>query len=193
MLELEGILEIFPALCVCLQSHFSRVRLFVTPWTVAHQTLVFTGFSRQEYWSRLPCTAPGGLPNPGIELKSLALSCGFFTTSTIWEALFQPSLQLSKLGTQKDTALTVLGQCLGLEPRDLNSRFGSPSEKTSLVSVRGASEAPGNPLGSRGGMMSEESHTSASSRRLRALVPLLFYIYSFCIRFFFFCKLMYLF
>ena len=31
----------------------SRVRLFATPWTVAHQALRFMGFSRQEYWSGL--------------------------------------------------------------------------------------------------------------------------------------------
>ena len=37
------------------------------------------GFSRQEYWSRLPCPSPGDLPNPGIEpasLTSLALAGG---------------------------------------------------------------------------------------------------------------------
>ena len=32
----------------------SRVRLFVTPWTVAYQAPPSTGFSRQEYWSGLP-------------------------------------------------------------------------------------------------------------------------------------------
>ena len=37
--------------CVCM---LSRVRLFVTPWTVAHQALPSVGFSRQEYWSGLP-------------------------------------------------------------------------------------------------------------------------------------------
>ena len=31
-----------------------------------------TGFSRQEYWSGLPCPSPGDLPDPGIELASLA-------------------------------------------------------------------------------------------------------------------------
>ena len=31
------------------------------------------GFSRQEYWSGLPCPPPGDLPDPGIELKSPAL------------------------------------------------------------------------------------------------------------------------
>ena len=46
-------------------------------------------FSRQEYWSGLPCPPPGDLPDPGIEPESLtssALAGGFFTTSTNWEA-----------------------------------------------------------------------------------------------------------
>ena len=45
----------------------SRVRLFVTPWTVAYQVPPSMGFSRQEYWSGLPFPSPGDLPNPGIE------------------------------------------------------------------------------------------------------------------------------
>ena len=48
-------------------SSLSRVQLFVTPWTVAHQAPVSLGFSRQEYWSGLPCPPLGDLPNPGIE------------------------------------------------------------------------------------------------------------------------------
>ena len=47
------------------------------------------GFSRQEYWSGLPCPPPGDLPGPGIEPTSLtspALAGRFFITSTIWEA-----------------------------------------------------------------------------------------------------------
>ena len=51
----------------------SRVQLLVTPWTVARQAPLSTGFSRQEYWSGLPCPPPGDLPNPGIELRSTAL------------------------------------------------------------------------------------------------------------------------
>ena len=43
------------------------VWLFATPWTVAHQAPQSVGFSRQEYWSGLPCTPPGDLPDPGIE------------------------------------------------------------------------------------------------------------------------------
>ena len=74
---------------VCMLSRFSHVQLCVTPWTVAHQTPLSMGFSRQEYWSGLPCPPPGDLPNPGIEPASLAsptLSGRFFTTSATWEA-----------------------------------------------------------------------------------------------------------
>ena len=45
----------------------SRVRLFVTPWTVAYQAPPSMEFSMQEYWSGLPFPSPGDLPNPGIE------------------------------------------------------------------------------------------------------------------------------
>ena len=51
-------------------SCFSRVRLFVTLWTIAHQAPLSMGFSRQEYWRRLPCPLPGDLPHPGIEPAS---------------------------------------------------------------------------------------------------------------------------
>ena len=47
------------------------------------------GFSRQEYWSVLPCLPPGDLPNSGIEPISVippAAAGRFFTTSPIWEA-----------------------------------------------------------------------------------------------------------
>ena len=44
----------------------SRVRLFVTPWTVAYQVPPSMVFSRQEYWSGLPFPSPGDLPDPGM-------------------------------------------------------------------------------------------------------------------------------
>ena len=62
-----------------LLSHFSRVQLFVAPWTVAQQDPLSLEFSRQEYWSGLPFPSPGDLPDPGIEPASPALA-GFFTT-----------------------------------------------------------------------------------------------------------------
>ena len=69
----------------CVLSRFSRVQLFATLWTVAHQAPLSTGFSRQEYYSGLSCSPPGDLPNPEIKpasLESPALAGGFFTTST---------------------------------------------------------------------------------------------------------------
>ena len=68
----------------CVLSRSSPVRLLVTLWTVARQTPLSVGSSRQEGWSWLPCPSPGDLPDPGVELASLtspALSGGFFITS----------------------------------------------------------------------------------------------------------------
>ena len=56
-------------MCVVL-SHFRRVWLFVTPWTVIHQVSLSLEFSKQEYWNVLPCPSPGNLPNPEIESES---------------------------------------------------------------------------------------------------------------------------
>ena len=74
--------------CMC-ASCFSRVWLIVRLWTVAHQAPLSMGFSSQEYWSGLPYTPRGDLPDPEIKpmsLMSLALEGRFFTTSTTWKA-----------------------------------------------------------------------------------------------------------
>ena len=55
------------------------VRLFATPWTVAHQAPPSMGFSRQEYWSGLPFPSPGDLPDPGIKPGSPALQADVLT------------------------------------------------------------------------------------------------------------------
>ena len=44
----------------------------VTPWTIPRPAPLPMGFPRQEYWSGLPFPPPGDLPDPGIELMSLA-------------------------------------------------------------------------------------------------------------------------
>ena len=67
----------------CVLSHFSHVQLSVRLWTAAHQAPLSMGFSRQKYWSGLPCPPPGDLPYPGIEpvsVMSPALADGFITT-----------------------------------------------------------------------------------------------------------------
>ena len=70
-------------MCVCVHTH-SHVQPFETPWTATCQASLSMGFSRQEYWSRLPIPTPGDLPNPGIEpvsLASPALVDWFYTTA----------------------------------------------------------------------------------------------------------------
>ena len=63
----------------------------MTLWAVVRQAPLSLGFSRQEYWSGLPRSPAGDLPQPGIE-PSLpmypALAGGFFTASATWEAQF---------------------------------------------------------------------------------------------------------
>ena len=80
----------------------SRVQLFATPQTIAHQATLSIGFPRQEYWSGLPFPPPGDFPDPWIKpvsLASPALQTDFFTIRATWEGT--PStmrLYLSFLG-----------------------------------------------------------------------------------------------
>ena len=72
----------------CLLNLSSRVQLFATLWTVAHQAPRSMRSSRQQYWGELPCPPPGDLLHPGTEpmsLKSPALEGRFFTASATWE------------------------------------------------------------------------------------------------------------
>ena len=70
--------------CVCMRmcvlSCFSHVQLFATLWTIAHQTPLSMGFSKQEYWNGLPFPSPGDLPSPGIEPVSPEVVGRFLTT-----------------------------------------------------------------------------------------------------------------
>ena len=78
----------------------SCVQIIVTPWTVAYQAPLSMELSRQEYWSGLTFPTPGDLPNPGIKPMSLAspaLTGGFFTTSTTWEAQSKECVLHAKL------------------------------------------------------------------------------------------------
>ena len=87
--QLLGVLPEESPWHACLLSCFSRVWLFVSLWIVACQAPLSMRFSRQEYWSGLPCPPPEELPHPGIEPLSLtapALAGGFFTTVFTWEA-----------------------------------------------------------------------------------------------------------
>ena len=100
-------------MCEC--CPFSRVRLFATPGTVAHQAPPSMGFSRQEHWSGLPCPPPGDLPNPGSEPRSLmssALAGGFFITSATWKAPWHSHLTIKPLLFETAFLQIFLGICL---------------------------------------------------------------------------------
>ena len=59
-----------------LSSVRKSVQFFVTLWAIASQTPLLMGFSKQEYWSGLPCPSPGNLTGPGIEPTSLVTCIG---------------------------------------------------------------------------------------------------------------------
>ena len=73
---------------VCVQSHFSRVRLCAALWTVVHQASLSIEFCRQQYWSGFPCPPPGDLQiqRSKLHLMSPALAGRFLTTNATWEA-----------------------------------------------------------------------------------------------------------
>ena len=70
----------------------SRVQLFATPWTVAHQAPPPMGFSRQEYWNGLPNPSPGNFPDSGIKLRSPTLQAEALTSEPSTEFLVQKHL-----------------------------------------------------------------------------------------------------
>ena len=82
--------------CACVRARmlscFSHVQLFATLWMVAHQASLSMGFASQVYWHGLPCLPPADVQDPGIKpvsLPSPALTGGFSTASTSWEAPLQ--------------------------------------------------------------------------------------------------------
>ena len=98
----------------------SRVRLFVTPWTVPHQAPPSIEFSRQEYWNGLPFPSPGDLPDPGIKTGSPGLQADVLPfeppgNSSKSGPLIHPTLSLLR---PEDTTLAVAPEyCCLLLPR----------------------------------------------------------------------------
>ena len=85
--------------CAC----HSVVSDSATPWTAAHQApLSMGGFSRQEYWSGLPGSLPGGLPNPSIGPRSSTLKVD--------------SLPSEPLGKPSDTGVGSFSLLQGIFP-----------------------------------------------------------------------------
>ena len=105
---------------VCALSLFSRIRLFVILWTVACQASRFMGFSRQEYWSGLPCFPPGDLPYLGIESGSPKLQAD----SLLSESPGKPLLMFYSLSCV----------CLFVTPWTVSHPWDSPAKKTGVDS-----------------------------------------------------------
>ena len=76
-------------------SGFSHIWLFAALWTLARQAPLSIGFSRQEYWSGLPCPPPGDLAHPAIEPASTWIGRQIVYHWTTWEALLR-KLQCGK-------------------------------------------------------------------------------------------------
>ena len=102
-------------------SRFSRVQLFTTLWTVAHQAPLSMGILQARIWSGLPCLPPGDLLDPGIEPVSpvsFALTGGFFTTApsgkpqrchslSLYSFANLPSQSLKNQGTHFSASLSA--------------------------------------------------------------------------------------
>ena len=96
----------------------------MTPWTVACLSLCLSGlvclsgssvaplsvgFSRQEYWSGLPCPSPGDLPNPGVKPGFPALAGRFFTASgsLTWNYLEKSKIRWKEMTDNPILKITV--------------------------------------------------------------------------------------
>ena len=112
--------EIIPL--IYMLSHFCHVWLFATLWTIAFQAPLSMGFSRQEYWSVLPCPPPGDLPGPWIEPACLLH----------WQV---DSLNECHLGKSESESHSVMSDSLWpheLQPSRLLCPWNSPGENTGV-------------------------------------------------------------
>ena len=97
-----------------------------TPWTIACQSPLSMGFSRQEYWSSLPFPSPGDLPDPGIKPGSPDLQADSLPS--------EPPGKSMSLGGQSQRLWCLLrinqDEC---PKRDVDIRHGLPLEASSII------------------------------------------------------------
>ena len=91
---------------------FSRLQLFVILWTLAFQAPLFMGFSRQEYWSGLPCPPLGGLPEiePRVSFLFICLHFSHLFTPAGTQVLLnqRPTLSYFFILCIKDNAWNIV-------------------------------------------------------------------------------------
>ena len=127
----------FCCVYVCILSHFSHIQLCATLWTIACQAPLSIRFSRQEYWSGLPCPPPGDLPDQGMEPRSLmfpALAGRFFTTCPTWEAQISLLLGLSLQSIQSLSHFQLFAT-LCTTARQASLSTANPQSLLKLISI----------------------------------------------------------
>ena len=146
---------------VCMPSRLSRILLFGTPWTVALPAPLSTGFSRQEYWSGLPCPPPGESPRPGDWTRVSCGSCiagGFFSAEPLGRSRWSHTMVLKRrqlCDSPKGLELTQTSiissspvllihdgwaaaeGCLLLDPGVMSSDLPSPLSRKGVLRILG--------------------------------------------------------
>ena len=94
---------------------------FVTPWSVVYQAPLSIGFSRQEYWSGLPFSSSGHLPDSGIKPTSPALQADSLPLSheesTINMVLYLEKDLKFAFGRRKVAACVIVKWCKRVYPK----------------------------------------------------------------------------
>ena len=129
----------------------SCVQLFAALWTVACQAPLSMGFSRQEYWSGLPCSSPGDLPNLEIAPRSPVLQVDSFAVWATGEAPPKPQSldqlpldpriywdSIRRWKSLWDSKLPLSSLCLPLSPSlpQLLTSWGIISEASALICLQ---------------------------------------------------------
>ena len=117
--SLWGTLRLFGAWTTCLSACCSCLvtqscpNSFATPWTVAHQAPLSSGFLRQEYRTQLTFSPPGDLPDPETEPSISCIAGGFFTIESLGkdrEAWLAAVRGVAKSQTWLSSSTTTLGK-----------------------------------------------------------------------------------
>ena len=120
----------YPACSVHARSVMSD---FVTLWTVALQTPLSMGFSRQEYWSGLPFPSPEDFPDPKIEFMSPVLAGRFFTTEL-------PAAQIQRWESSEEVRR---GETHGGEEAEMGVMMQPQAKDSRMPAAPGARGTPG--------------------------------------------------
>ena len=96
------------------EKSLSCVWLFATLWTIAHQAPLSMEFSGQEFWSGLPFSSPGDLPDSGIKSRSPALQADSSPSEILWPPYQEWLIQLWFIHALCTNALHMLLLLFGM-------------------------------------------------------------------------------